>query len=142
MGSYKFIDHTADIGVEVEANSIVELFSETVNALINILTELPPEEIKARIGKRKGIKEKMIVKKDSWENVILDLLNRIIFLVDTKKLVPISLYIKEKKNTYRFLIEMINEPSLLKREIKAATYHNLKVNEEKNIYRVTIIFDI
>jgi len=40
--SYRFFDHTADVGVEAEAGSPAELFAAVAEAVVNLLLERPP----------------------------------------------------------------------------------------------------
>ena len=39
MSNYKFFDHTADIGIEVTGRTRKELFMNTADALVDVMSE-------------------------------------------------------------------------------------------------------
>ncbi len=135
MKKFEFIRHTADVGVKVYGNTITELFENSGKALFEIM-DCTCEDIK--------LQEDISVEGDSLEELLVGFLNELIYLSEIKNL---------KGEEFKIKIERINSSFRLKgeirgkkiksveREVKAATYHNLKIKKDKG-YNCIIIFDL
>lgn len=135
---YEFIDHTADIGIIVRSASKEELFEKAAMAVFDIIGNL--NQIKA------DEKMDIEIKGEDEEELMVNWLNELIFLFDAKG----WLFSK-------FDIEEINDKILkatcsgekfkpqvhrIKRELKAATYHNILISKDRIGWSLRIIFDI
>jgi len=141
MNGYKFIEHPADIAVELSAGSIEELFETGAEAwkssvLENSSTEIPFE---------------FLIENESntLEELLVEFLSELNFMLFSKKLVysKIKSLIIEENNTYKLTAALYFEdfnPSWhqLKAEIKAITYHQMKIEKTKNNYSTKLILDI
>jgi len=133
---FQFIEHTADIGLVAYGCSLAEAFANAGYGLFSIITDLK------RV--RKTESRQLELKEDDSEALLFEWLNRLIYLFDVEMLL-----------LKRFDITDFNgcglkavcygekyDPSRhqLKKGVKSATYHMLRVDGEKN--QVRVIFDV
>ncbi|MCM8818529.1 MAG: archease [Candidatus Omnitrophica bacterium] len=135
-GKIKIINHTADIGIEVYGETIKEIFLNSAKGLYEMMgIENNGSENFLEINLQGNQIEELLVK----------FLNELIYLVETKKLggEPENIIIEKKENEY-LLKALLRVKNIKKRykEIKAATYHNLKIEKAKKGFKTTIIFDL
>ena len=135
---YKIIDHTADICVRVFGNSLEEIFVGSSKAMMEIITDVekvnPSKEI---LIKAQG---------ENYEELLVKWLQEILYLHEVKKMVFKDFEIKIENGT-RAVGKAYGEKIDVDRHefysnIKAVTYHNLKIIFSKDNYRVDIVFDI
>lgn len=136
--AYEWIEHTADVGIKVFGDDLKDLFSHAANAFFEIITETDTiEPRKTYTIKAKG---------DGWEELLVNWLNELLFLFDTKGLVFKEFEIEEIRRYYLRakakgeLFDLKKHP--LKTGIKAVTYHQLKVERAKDHWEAQVIFDI
>jgi len=135
---FEEIDVTADLGIIAYGEDLKNLFSNAAEGLMSLMADT------------KGIAESEstainITAKDR-EGLLIKWLNEIIFLKDTKGFLG-----------KRFNINYLNDNSLkadihgeiydpekheLLSGVKAATYHNLKIEKVRETLQVRIIFDV
>lgn len=130
---YIFQNHTADLKIKIESDSFESIFQESLNAL--------KEYYHPSLLNEKFTKEITI---DSFDKktLLVDFLNEIIFLINSEKIFPEKVKVLSlKENKGEFLLEGKKYDKIYK-DIKAATYHNLKFEEEKEKITVEIVFDI
>ncbi len=127
------IAHSADLALEVWASSLPGLFTQAAKGLYDLM------QISA--AKRKIAKREINLKEIDLDNLLVSFLNEL--LAD----------IQEKESKYDQMDLVIDHFSLkgkltgkkiggFKREIKAATYHELKIVKMESGYKTRIIFDI
>lgn len=141
MWKYEYIDHTADLGIEIVADTIEEIYSAALFVMFDNLVEL--ERIDARKKFRIRIRGK------SFEEILFNLLKKLLEDFYIKGVICKELKILQLKNNllkaeiYGDIISGDDFPdNIFKYEIKAITYHNLEIKKIDNKYTVTIIFDI
>lgn len=139
---FKFIDHTADIAVEVEGSTINELFRSSCYAW---------REAAMDIGSfQKESSKKFIFNAASLEVLLTELLSELNFQLNTKGWVFVTiqnLMIEETDSGYNLEIELLGQKQnkeihKLKEEIKAVTFHQMKIENINNSYKTLIVFDI
>lgn len=141
MLNYKFLDHTADIAVEVTGSSLEDLFTASAAALHESIVE------KHILENRE--EKQFLFTDDSIEELLVSFLSELNFLILTSKWMFNSIKeIKINKNDKWQLDAVLSGETfnpakhILKEEIKAVTYHQMNITEEKGIYKTKIIFDI
>ena len=142
MSPYKFIDHTADIAVEVEDNSLEELFRSSAAALLNSLVEFK------KTGKSE--KKDLALSAESIEELLVSFLNELNFLITVKNWIPtkiISINIAHENNSIKLNSVLMGEVfnsdyHYIKEEIKAVTYHQMKIIKTEAGFKTLIVFDI
>jgi|UniRef100_A0A7V2ZKP1 SHS2 domain-containing protein len=136
---HTYLSHTADIAFDVEADSIEELFIESFNCWLNSVVEniSPDAEQKIEIK----------LSADSLEQLLVDFLNEVNFLLTVKKILCVDVeeltIDKEKLSLNAIMkIQNVKDDLMLKEEIKSVTYHQMEIKEENGKYYVRIVFDI
>jgi SHS2 domain-containing protein len=135
---YEVIEHTADIGIRVKGKDLKELFSNAGLSLFDIAAEKKP------IRDKKNITIGIEVKGDTREELFINWLNELLFLFATRQII-----------FTHFRIHALNEHSLkalatatsvrnyrVNTEIKAATYHMLKIRKQGSGWDAEVILDV
>lgn len=126
------ISHTADIAIDVFAPDLAELFVQAAKGLYHIL------------GIRKGTGEPKLLhismEAEDDESLLVSFLNELLYFAENGKAAEdIHLIITQ----HRLDANMLTVPILTRqKEIKAATFNNLKIIKEKQIFQTHIVFDI
>ncbi len=138
MKRYEIIDHTADIGLRAYGRDLNQLFINAAYGMFEIMADL----------KNVRPKESLKIKQEApnIEELFLLWLSELLYQSNSKKII-----FKE------FLIDKLTENSIsakaqgekldfkrhrLKTEIKAVTYHQLKVEKVKDYWQAEVIFDV
>ena len=138
MKKYEFIDHTADVLIKAFGNDVSECFENAAKAMFDIITDN---------SKIKNIGQYNIeLKSPDLEQLLVDWLSELLFLNSTNNLVFGDFKLKlDTKNSYleaKIFGEQFNKNKHKNGlEIKAITYHMLKVNNRKP-FSVQVLFDI
>jgi len=135
---FRFIDHTADIGVLVYGKSLTELFQNAAQSFFSVLIELKNiHEEKSRTFSldAPGLEELLV----SW-------LNEFLYLFETQGLLFSRFDIKnlsqEHLDATAWGEKYTAEKHPIKRIIKAVTFHNLFIQKQKGMWKTQIIFDL
>ena len=136
MKRFQLIDHTADIGMVAYGRSLAEAFANAAYGLFSIIAELKPvKEIESR---------QLELNEDDTEALLFEWLNRLIYLFDVEMILLKRFDVTDfdghglKATCYGEKYDPSRHR--LKTGVKAATYHMLKVDKEKN--QVRLIFDV
>jgi protein archease len=135
---FEIVDHTADVGIIAYGKDIEELFCNAALALFSLITE--PESIQEK--SHLDLK----VSSDERDSLLVEWLNELIYFFDAKHIL-----------FNRFDIESLTQNELratchgedfdpmkhkIKRGIKAATYHMLRLDKNNDGYKAQVILDI
>ena len=138
MKRYEQFPHTADIGVRVFGKDLKELFSNAAFAMFDILADL--EGLKCDVG------QDIKVRADDYEGLLIAWLDELLYNFYTKQLIFCDFRIDELTpedlKGKAFGRPLGANRNRLKTEIKAATYHDLKITKSDSGYSVEIIFDV
>ena len=138
MNGFEVIDHTADIGIAAHGADIREAFSKAALGLFSLITDLE--------GIDEKVEREVELSALDEEGLLVEWLNELIYIFDVERVAFCRFDITDLSNNHlkaRCFGEKI-EPSRhrLKTEVKAATYHMLKVGRSRNGCEVRVIFDI
>ncbi|MCK4810055.1 MAG: archease [Candidatus Omnitrophica bacterium] len=140
MKKYEFIEHTADLGIRVYGKTFEELFTNAAFALTGSLVKN-----RQKTGKTK----KFVLEGQTSEDLMFNWLNELISLFFADKFLSKTFNLKiDNKSIPRKLeaevrgIDFDPYSNKINMEIKAATYHNLKIEETKDGFKAEIIFDV
>jgi SHS2 domain-containing protein len=135
---FREIDHTADLGIEVEADTPGELFECAGRALFSLMVQ--PQGVKAR-----EVREET-VQAEGWEQLFHAWLSHLLhrFLQDGFIAATIAvLEIDEHHVHARLTGEKLDyDRHEFETEIKAVTYHQLSVTCEQGRWHARVIFDV
>lgn len=138
---YETFDHTADIGIRVRAKSLPALLTDAARGLFSLIVTdpgavQPVEEMRLRING------------DDPEYLLFDWLSELLFLFDTRHLVPAEIEVHVDEHRLQGLDAIVRgeriEPGArrLDHEIKAITYHGLKVDRTTDGWFAEVIVDV
>jgi len=136
------LDHTADVGFELEAPTLEHLFDEARQALLMVVFERPPQE---------GDEEEEIrLSAPDRETLLVRWLNELNYLIQDTGFVPAraEIEIQEADETgYALGARLAGAPLLPEEygwqgEVKSATFHGLEVVDGDDRLHVRVILDV
>lgn len=137
---YEVFDHTADIGIRINAATLEDLFCEAGEALFSlIVTNLQDVEPRQQLSFSLPLRDK------KYDYLLFDWLNELLFTFDTRQFVPATFDARISSSGLEAtaLGELINSARhRLEHEVKAITYHGLKVIQEDERWLAEVIVDI
>lgn len=139
--NFKFVDHTADIAVDLEGGSMEELFSAAAEVFKLSVTDYNCSQTSDSID--------LELAGNSAEELLVNFLNEINFYLTAKKWLCCniaSIKIFNYKSTWELSAELIgikiNSDIILNQEIKSVTYHQMEIIEKNNCFHTRVVFDI
>ncbi|WP_456408847.1 archease [Caldithrix abyssi] len=148
MMSFRQIEHTADLGLEVFGKTISELF---INAHAGFYSLCFGElELVSQLLPSSARRDSLRLSEPSLEDLLVAFLSELNFNVQVRKTVffPLkSLTVEQQNGAYTLQMEAPRQMLPLElqeqlTEIKAVTYHGLQIIQKNGQYAATIIFDI
>ena len=135
---YTFFDHTADLGIKIRGANLKELFENAGKALMHLM-------LRAKSYKKPD-SMRISVTGDDLADLMVRWLGEILYLFEGDNLVVTSVKIE---SLHQFRLEASLEtvpfdPRIHEtlREIKAVTYHQIKVADKGGIWEARVIFDL
>ncbi len=134
---YVFFDHTADVGIIAYGKDFREALENVACAMFSIMVNLKEvNEAICRIIEVEGREEELVV---NW-------LNELLYLFDAESLAFCRFEVKEmskdKMKALAFGEKLDPKKHKCKMGVKAATYHQLTVAKEGEVYKVQVILDV
>ncbi len=138
MKKYEQIEHTADIGIKVYGKDLKELFC---NAALGMY-----EQIAGLESVKPSEKIQIDIEASDYEELLVLWLSEVLYQYNGKG-----------KLLNEFVIEKLSEKHIasyvkgeaidpkrhsLKKEVKAVTFHNVKIEKGKNYFTTELIFDV
>ncbi len=137
MKKFKYFNHTADIGLEAYGGETKEVFENAARGLFNLIVEPGEVELKEEVEVR--------VEAGDIEALLVEWLNELLYLFETKKMVFKDFQIEEISETAlkaKAKGEKVKSNHEIKTQIKACTYHLLKVEKKNKTWHAKVIFDV
>jgi SHS2 domain-containing protein len=130
---YQEIEHTADWELHVWAPDIFKLLSISAVGMYALSQTTLMETPK--------VEREFEIKFQDRESMIVDFLTELLFFEEDEGLAFNSFQITKAEDVFKFVVTgaPIKEHG---KEIKAVTYHGLKVNETARGLEVSIVFDV
>ena len=135
---YETFAHTADLGLRVRAETPAELYREAARGLLSMLV--------VNLDEVRPVNTVTIeVRNDEADYRLFDWLTEILFLFDTRHLLLCEFDIRCDENE---LIAICRGEHLdharheMDHEVKAITYHRLKVEQDERGWLAEVIVDI
>lgn len=141
MKNYELIEHTADVGIRVSGKDLKGLFKNTALAMFDIISER-----KSQILEPKSHTTNISItqKADNLEELFINWLNELLSLSATKELIFSNFQINriDEKTLEAVAIGQDIKNYKINTEIKAATYHQLKLKKTTSGWQAEVIFDV
>lgn len=135
--NYEFLEHTADIAIRIKGKTLKSLFENAAAAVFDIIAERQ---------KKGGKKVSLTIVQESQnhDELFVNWLNELLSLSSAKGFVFTGFKIAEVQD---HLLKAIVTGEDIKNfrintEIKAATYHGLKLERKYSGWTAQIIFDV
>jgi len=140
MVKFKFLEHTADAKFQAYGKNMEEAFSNAALAMFSIITDT--KKIKKNI--KKGIE----AKGHDLKSLLYNFLEELLFLIDTENFLlnhVEEIVIHEKEGKYFLEAIAIGDKAdnyETNGDIKAVTYNEMEIKEEKGKVMVQIVLDL
>ncbi len=139
---YTVLSHTADVGIEVRAASLEELFIDAAKGWKHLVLENTPT--------RPRQTHSIALQDTVLEDLLVQWLSELNFYLTTRHwlLHDIAAFsLRKEGETWHLSATVTGEPVDAERhylflDIKGVTYHQLQIERVNGPYRVRIIFDI
>jgi SHS2 domain-containing protein len=138
MSPFESFEHTADVGLRVWADRLDDLFAEAGRGFLSLLVENAESVVEAQ-------ETRITVEADRAEDLLLDWLTELLYRFETDHLLLAGFDVKlcDHRLEARCRGETLDwKRHRLQNEIKAVTYHNLRVEQRDGGWLAEVIFDI
>ena len=139
MKQYEFLEHTADVKFRAYGKTLEEAFSNAALATSAVMTDV--KKIKGKIEKTIAVQSK------TKESLLYDFLEKLLYLLDTESFIASkvkSLKIKKGK-AFKLIATVIGDNADgydVHPYIKAVTYNDMLIKEEKGKVTIQVVHDI
>jgi SHS2 domain-containing protein len=129
---YRWVDHTSEVELEVEAASEPEVFEEALRALGELLAEEPQGAARRRV---------VDVAAADLPTLFADWLGELVFLAEAESFLPervVALTLEDA----RVVATLEGRTAAPRHLVKAVTYHRLALAEEDGVWRARVVLDV
>lgn len=135
--SYELRDHTADVAVEANADTMAEVFAAVADGLAAAHIETVPGT---------GDRFRFELGAESPEALLFDYLDRLIYERDVRDVLPVEnvVEITDGAPDWQLTASARGVPvsQIDAREVKAVTYSEMALEEAQNGWRAYVVFDV
>jgi len=135
---YTFFEHTADMGIRIEAPDLPALFADAARGLFALLTS-DSDQVRPLVA------ERIALSADRSDDLLHDWLAELLFLFDARHLLLSDFQVQVDESRLEAVVrgEPIDpERHPLGMEIKAITYHGLSVERGPSGWTAEVIVDL
>ena len=138
MKRFQILDHTADIGLAIYGQDLNELFEHAGEGFFHIITDL--KKVKPRVERRVNLGG------DRLDHLLVRWLGELLYLHDVDHLLFREFVVTSVgKGGLKAVAK--GEPfqekiHLIKTEVKAVTYHQVRVEKKNGGWTARVIFDL
>jgi SHS2 domain-containing protein len=140
-GGYRFLDHMTDAFIEAYGTTLEEAFENAAKALCDTMIDLKTVRPKREII--------LSAKGNDLYSLLFDWLDKVMLLLvaDGIAMSQFSVKIKQRNNIYLLEGTARGEPLELDRhrykvEVKAVTYHEMEIKQEKGLITARFLLDL
>ena len=134
---YELFDHTADIGLRVRARDLGGLFGDAAAGLFAVIAEdVPP------LGTERTLE--FHLEGERLDHLLLDWLSELLYVFEVRRLLLRSFVVDVRETRLRAaaLARPLDPLDHLLHEVKAVTYHGLRVERTPDGWLAEVILDI
>ena len=137
---YEYFEHTADVGAVVRGVTLPRLFENASKALFDLVCD------RRAVRPRRAVR--IVVSGSSLEDLLVRWLSELLFRLETDGMLFTTFAVERvdrallrARGTARG--ETIDRTRhALRREVKAVTYHQIRLVRGRSAWRVRIVFDV
>lgn len=134
---FKFLEHTADVKIEVNAENIEEAFKDCFYALKNSIFE---DEVKEKISKE------IKIGGDDLKSLLYNFLEEFLYLLDAEDFLLSKIKsIKVDKENLELIAEVLGDSASdydFTNEVKAITYSEMLFEKKEDNYKIQFVLDV
>ena len=140
MGSFTLFDHTADVGIRVEADTLDDLFATSATAMFGYVV--------VNLSDVRAVEEERIeLASETTADLLVSWLNELIFLSETTRRVFSSFSVELSADGLALRASASGEAidrdrHVLDHEVKAVTHHGLSLLRDGPGWKAEVILDI
>jgi SHS2 domain-containing protein len=138
MRSYETFDHTADIGLIARGRTLKALFANAAAGLVDLMVD--------PTGLREETPTTVTVSAADREALLVAWLNELLYLLDVRRFLPrrIDITLLSETALKAELRGDTIDPArhVVRRMIKAATYHGLSLTRTNGVWEGRVILDL
>jgi len=131
---YRYLEHTADELLEVQAASLGEALTDAVLGSFELIGK----------GVQENTNFEIEVHSPSLKELVVDLLQQVVVQCEIREVTPVSVEMLEVNEANPFAKILIRGENIAPaNEIKAVTYHLLKVEKKQDgDWYINVLFDV
>jgi SHS2 domain-containing protein len=133
--SHTFEDHVGEVRMRVDAPTLASLFEEAARGIADLMLETTSAVDAAGV-------EAVELHAPDKESLLVDWLNEIIFLSETRRHVYTGARVQRISDTELDAVVHGVVPENLRTPVKAATLHALKIEETPQGYSASVTLDV
>jgi len=135
---FEILEHTADIGFRVRAETLEELFQESARALVSVV--LDPEDIEPRETRP------VAASGEDRDSLLVNWLNEVLYYLDGARIALRDFHVESLAET-RIAARASGEPidpsrHRMKLIVKGVTYHQLRIWRDRGMWSAEVFLDI
>ena len=138
MRRFRFLDHTGDLAVEVYGKNLPDLFENAGVALFHVVTD--PSRVEEREQKEVSLTY------EDLETLMVDWLGELLYFHDVERLLFRRFGVRiigDGRFEGSARGEVFDEGRhVIRTEIKAVTFHQIEVREDKGRWRARVVLDL
>jgi SHS2 domain-containing protein len=150
MRRFEEIDHTADLAMKVEGDSLQELFLGALEGMYHLIFGQHVEIKELNLKTEKNHLKPLLMSAPTLEDLLVLWLSDMNYKIEVYQQVlkgvgnlRLEEYKEYSQLEGKFAYSTLEELNFMQEnEIKAVTYHQLEVRKKGNLYFTTIIFDV
>ena len=132
---YRFVDHTAELELELEAESAEGVLGEALRAFAELVTEDDDRDADGE-----AVERPVDVAAADLPGLLAAWLDELLYLADAEQLVPESADVSVSGSRATGLVRARRgEPRPL---VKAVTLHRLRFRSENGVWRARVVLDV
>ena len=138
MGEFKFLEHTADVGIIATGDSLAEALSWAARGMFSVIAELD------NVAPRESLE--VSVSAPDQEALTVDWLNELLYRYEAEGFLPREFLVSVDETGTNLEAQCLGEPFDPERHhiltsVKAATYHELMVTHNQQ-WQIQVILDV
>ncbi|GAB3679475.1 archease [Salinarchaeum chitinilyticum] len=135
---YWLREHTADVAVEAEAETLDGAFTAIADGLAATMCDSIPED--------RGVRFDLEIDAENREALLFDYLDELIYERDVRSVLPVDNDAAVREEDDRWIVEAsargVPLDEIDAREIKAVTYSDLELETTDDGWRAYVVFDV
>lgn len=132
--THRFVDHTGEVELHLEAADLAGLFEQTARALAELMLDEGTGKLSPAL--------EVALEAEGPAGLLFDWINELVYLSETEKLVFTDTVVDEI-DEHRLVARVRGvEPAAIRTAVKAATFHKLSVEIVPEGVRATVVLDV